>query len=86
MQPLDFLAAVLPSSGFFCAAEFTTKKKEHVYVESIAELIGIADSWAETKDVYFALASFKEAGSRVAENANLLKALFIDLDLGDKKT
>ena len=86
MQPLDFLAAVLPSSGFFCAAEFTTKKKEHVYVDSIAELIGIADSWAETKDVYFALASFKEAGSRVAENANLLKALFIDLDLGDKKT
>jgi hypothetical protein len=85
MQPLDFLAAVLPSSGLYCAAEFTTKKKEHLFVDTRDELISIGDKWTGTKDVYFALASFKETGSRTADNTTHLKSLFIDLDLGGKK-
>ena len=56
MQPLDFLAAVLPSSGLYCAAEFTTKKKEHLFVDTRDELISIGDKWTGTKDAYFGLA------------------------------
>jgi hypothetical protein len=89
MQPLDFLAAVLPSSGPYCVAEFTTPKKEHVYVDSFEELITTADLFAvagsEKKDAYFALASFKEKGKRTADNAKFLKSLFIDIDIGEGK-
>ena len=82
MQPLDFLAAVLPSSGLYCAAEFTSAKKEHVFVNTIDELLAAANRLAaEKKDAYFALANFKETGSREAENANSMRALFIDIDL-----
>jgi len=36
MNPLEFLAVVLPSSGHgtYCAAELT-KKKEHLFVENL---------------------------------------------------
>ena len=86
MQPLDFLAAVLPSSGVFCAAEFNTNKKEHVFVDTLAELKAEADAFAvENRDVYFALAAFKDSGSRTGDNARAIKSLFIDIDIGDKK-
>jgi len=86
MQPLDFLAAVLPSSGVFCAAEFNTNKKEHVFVDTLAELKAEADAFAvENRDVYFALAAFKDSGSRTGDNARVIKSLFIDIDIGDKK-
>ena len=86
MQPLDFLAAVLPSSGVFCAAEFNTNRKEHVFVDTLAELKAEADAFAvENRDVYFALAAFKDSGSRTGDNARVIKSLFIDIDIGDKK-
>jgi hypothetical protein len=86
MQPLDFLAAVLPSSGVYCAAEFNTKKKEHVFVDSLDGLVTAADSFAaQNRDVYFALAAFKEAGKRTADNARVVRSLFIDIDIGDEK-
>lgn len=86
MQPLDFLAAVLPSSGVYCAAEFNTKKKEHVFVDSLDGLVTAADSFAaQNRDVYFALAAFKEAGKRTADNARVIRSLFIDIDIGDEK-
>ena len=86
MQPLDFLAAVLPSSGVFCAAEFNTKKKEHVFVDTLDELVTAADAFAaENRDVYFALAAFKEPGKRTADNARTIRSLFIDIDIGEEK-
>jgi hypothetical protein len=86
MQPLDFLAAVLPSSGVFCAAEFNTNRKEHVFVDTLDELKAEADAFAvDNRDVYFALAAFKDSGSRTGDNARVIKSLFIDIDIGDKK-
>ena len=40
MKPLEFLAEVLPSAGngYYCLAELTTNKKEHVFAESLEEL------------------------------------------------
>ena len=41
MSPLSFLAAVLPSSGRYCV--FEIPKKRHVFVESLSEIISVAE-------------------------------------------
>jgi hypothetical protein len=77
---------VLPSSGVYCAAEFNTKKKEHVFVDSLDGLVTAANSFAaQNRDVYFALAAFKEAGKRTADNARVIHSLFIDIDISEEK-
>ncbi len=83
MTPAEFLAVVLPSPGhgFYCAAELSTNKKAHAFEEKHEDLIPAIDKWHGAKrDVYFALATFENAGKRTADNARFLKALFIDMD------
>lgn len=85
MEPLDFLAAVLPSSGFYCVAELSSKKKEHRYAASLEEILETADKFnAAGKDTYFALAAFEQAGSRMADNARCMRSLFLDIEAADR--
>ena len=79
----ELLSAVLPSAGQYCVCELT-KKKAHVFTESIEEVLASAEKWAAANcDVYFALASFKEAGSRKAANAEYLRSFFMDFDVAE---
>ena len=79
----ELLSAVLPSAGQYCVCELT-KKKAHVFTESIEEVLTSAEKWAAAKcDVYFALASFKEAGSRLAANAEYMRSFFMDFDVSE---
>ena len=81
MTPQDFLAAVLPSSGngLYCAVELT-KRNEHAFADTIAELVPNIDRWyADSCDVYFALSTFDKS-ERKAEAAQSIKAFFIDMD------
>jgi hypothetical protein len=83
MTPLDFLAVVLPSSGhgFYCAAELSTTKKEHIYVEDVSDFYPSVDDWVAAKrNVFYALATFEKSGKRRADNARFIKSLFIDMD------
>ena len=83
MNPLEFLAVVLPSpdNGLYCAAELSTKKKEHRYVENLEDIYPAVDNWVEAQqDVYFALATFETSGKRTAENSRFIRSLFIDMD------
>jgi len=82
MTPLEFLAVVLPSpaNGLYCAAELTTKKKEHNFVEHLEELPPAVAKWGDNKDIYFALSTFENKGKRTAENARCIRSLFIDMD------
>jgi hypothetical protein len=83
MSPLDFLAVVLPTPGhgFYCAAEFSTTKKEHIYVQDTQDFYPQVDDWvAAKKNVFFALSTFEVSGKRQAANARFIKALFIDMD------
>ena len=83
MEPLEFLAAVLPSPGhgFYCTAELSSKKKQHVFGEQLDEFPNYIARWVEAgQDVYFALATFESEGKRTAENAQFLRSLFIDMD------
>ena len=82
MTPLEFLAVVLPSpdNGLYCAAELSTKKKEHFYAQEIEHLQPSVDKWHKAgKDVFFALSTF-ETSNREAINARHIRALFIDMD------
>jgi len=87
MTPLEFLAVVLPSpdNGLYCAAELTTKKKEHNFVEHLEELPATITKWGDNKDIYFALSTFQNKGKRTAENARFIRSLFIDMDGYDTK-
>jgi hypothetical protein len=83
MTPLEFLAVVLPSpdNGLYCAAELTTKKKEHTFVQKIEEIEPTVGKWVtQNKDIYFALSTFEKSGKRTAENARFIRSLFIDMD------
>ena len=83
MTPAEFLAVVLPSPGhgYYCAAELSTTRKAHAFEENIPDLFPAIDKWHGAKrDVYFALATYEESGSREAVNARFLKSLFIDMD------
>jgi len=85
MEPLDFLAAVLPfAEDFYCVAEVDSRKKEHVFSSSIDELASNAARFNEAKcDTYFALAAFKHSGNRTAENAKVMRSFFLDLDCAE---
>lgn len=83
MTPLEFLAVVLPSpdNGLYCAAELTTKKKEHTFVQKIEEIEPTVGKWVtQNKDIYFALSTFENSGKRTADNARFIRSLFIDMD------
>ena len=86
MNPLDFIAAVVPSTGILCVAELSTKKKQHVYADKVADLgDAIKQFDAAQQDTYFALASFIEVGSRTTANALFLRSAFMDIDCGEGK-
>lgn len=82
MQPLEFLAAVLPSSGLYCAAEFDSRRKEHVFVDTLEDLLASAMRMSgDGLNAYFGLSNFSTQ-RRLAENAKQVKSLFMDLDVG----
>ena len=87
MTPQEFFAVVLPppGHGLYCAAELTSKRKEHKFEETLDALQPYVDEWVEaSRNTYFALATFEEAGSREAVNARYIRAFFIDLDCAEE--
>ena len=87
MKPLEFLAEVLPSAGngYYCLAELTTNKKEHVFAESLEELAPAFERWNEKQyDIYFGLSTFGVAGSREAGNTHMSRVIAVDLDCNHK--
>jgi hypothetical protein len=86
MTPQEFFAVVLPppGHGLYCAAELTTRRKEHRFEETPDAIQPHIDEWiGASRNTYFALATFKEAGSREAVNAQFIRALFVDLDCAE---
>jgi hypothetical protein len=83
MQPLEFLATVLPTSGYYCLAELRHSPKRHIFKATIAELAdGIKMFAKEEGDIFFSLSSFVTVGKRTAANANKIRAFFFDIDCG----
>jgi len=81
MNPLDFMAAVLPppGNGKYCVVELTNKK-EHVFAETLDGLTPVVSKWTLSGyDTYFALGTFEE-NNRQANNVRMVKCLAIDVD------
>mgnify|MGYP000320575507 CR=1 FL=1 len=87
MESRDFLAAVLPSSGNYCAATIGTGKPKHSFVSSVDDVLVKATESSEAgQDAYFALASFGDSKRRLAENAQYMRAMFLDIDCNGVKS
>jgi hypothetical protein len=85
MEPLEFLAAVLPfAENYYCVAEFDSRQKEHIFGSSLEELAANAAQFdRDQKDAYFALAAYKHSGDRTAENAKVMRSFFLDIDCAE---
>jgi len=87
MQTKTFMQSVVPHEGWYCvfAANKTGQRKQKFY-DSIDHVLDAShDLDANGYDVYFALATFGEAGSRKQEDAIKLRSFFMDLDCGEGK-
>jgi len=81
MTPLEFLAVVLPSPGLgsYCAVELT-KRKQHVFTDTIEELHPHIDNWNNDNcDIFYAVSCFN-GKKREADKATHVKSFFVDLD------
>jgi hypothetical protein len=86
MNRIDFLAAVLPPTGWYCALGIKGKKLKQTFHNTLADLdTEINALVASNHNCYFALASFKDNAGRTQENSEYLKAFFLDLDCGAGK-
>lgn len=84
---LDSLSKMLPRQGVYMV--FTTSDRRNYWATSLEELAATIQSLGERTDIYFAVASFKEAGTefkgRTQDNVSRLKCFRLDLDAGAKK-
>tara|TARA_R100001129_G_scaffold118833_2_gene82305 strand:- start:1231 stop:4026 length:2796 start_codon:yes stop_codon:yes gene_type:complete len=88
MDTNTFLKTVLADTGYFClfAANAVTDKRIQKFYASTESLLTDADDLnGKGFDVYFALATFEEEGSRKATNVKYLRSFFLDLDCGPSK-
>lgn len=88
METKKFLASVLGEGGSYCI--FASKPKDDRRIQKFFGDIDMVVDAArnfddEGFDVYFALATFKEAGTRKVVNAKELRSFFLDLDCGPTK-
>jgi len=88
MDDFDLLAHVQPQYGFFCLFSLLggkNPKQELVSTREEAQNI-IELRLSEKRDVYFAIAKFKNVeGKRKKENVELLKCFWVDIDCGEDK-
>jgi hypothetical protein len=87
MESQEFLATVLPSVGKYCAVRIGTGKPKHKFVDTVEEAYEEAVACSDAgENAYFALASFGEHTRRLAENAQFMRALFLDIDCNGVKS
>lgn len=83
-----FLTAVWggKTATTFISVKHLDGKFENVAVDSVAEAIQIAQKFvADSCDVYFSCATFKDHSSREADNAEAAFAHWLDLDCDEEK-
>jgi len=87
METKRFLDLVLGSEGHYCVwANNPAKQVQQKFYTSVEEVIGAAHNLSDNGwNAFFALGTYKEAGSRVADNVMQMKSFFLDLDCGPTK-
>lgn len=88
METNIFLKEVLSRDGLYCifASNSKADKRIQKFHNSIDQLVEDAlDLDEKGFDVYYALATFNESGSRKVNNVKHIKSFFLDLDCGPSK-
>ena len=88
MDTKEFLSRVLSDTGNYCvfANHLANDQRKQMFYTSLDDVVDTAtDLDGQGYDVYFALATFSEAGSRRVNNTLSFKAFFLDLDCGPSK-
>tara|TARA_B100000131_G_scaffold122660_1_gene119780 strand:+ start:8173 stop:10986 length:2814 start_codon:yes stop_codon:yes gene_type:complete len=88
METNTLLKAVLGDTGHYClfAAKTSQSKRVQKFYKDLDTLIEDAtDLDSKGYDVYYALSTFVEEGSRKADNAAYLRSFFLDIDCGLSK-
>ena len=88
MEAFDLLEHVLPEHGYFCVVGLRSEGyPETKLVPTREKAQGLIDSYLkQERDVYFAVAKFKDPSEgRTQTNVQMLKALWLDIDCGEKK-
>lgn len=89
MDTLEFLQRVLPSDGFYVTTVIngpTPADRKQGYFKTVEELAKVCVRLDQTgNNTYFAVASFREKGSRKQENAKYMKVVAADIDCGEGK-
>lgn len=82
----DFLNSVLPTQGIYCTVGIRSGVVKQSFQPTIDDVDAVGTALdAAGVDAYFALATFKDDSSRKADNAEFLRAFFLDLDCGTGK-
>lgn len=88
METKKFLQRALGEDGFYCvfaSLRLQDRRVQKFYTSIDAVLTKAQELDGAGFDAYFALATFKEDGSRKVNNVKQLRAFFLDLDCGPSK-
>jgi hypothetical protein len=83
----SFLLRVLPRSGNYNVSKLDAQKKFRAqYANSVRDAVAKALEVDEAgNDAFFAMASYRESGSRKADNVLWIKSFWVDIDCGEEK-
>lgn len=82
----DLLNHVQPASGFIAIVGIKNGQVRQTLVPDRDEADAVIEAFLRGgKDVYFGVATYKEATSRTQENVHALKAFWLDIDCGPGK-
>ena len=87
MDTLDFFRRVLPPKGWYCTVVINKSlPPQQLFFGTLEELaINCLRLDTGKNNTYYALSSFKVRGNRKQVNAELTKALFLDIDCAPEK-
>jgi len=87
METKRFLDLVLGSEGYYCVwANNPAKQIQQKFYTSVEEVISAAHDLSDHGwNAFYALGTYEQAGSRVADNVMRMKSFFLDLDCGPTK-
>lgn len=86
MDTLSFLQKVLPPTGFYAAVVINPNKRQQGFFSTLEDLARVVLTLDQCgNNVYFAISSFVEKGSRKQSNVRATKVIALDVDCGAGK-
>ena len=84
MKAMEFIDSVVPRGGTYCILGIKGKNVKQEFTTTLNDARKLIKSnLDDSRNVYFALASFKDDSSRKQDNVASLKAFWLDLDCDD---